>query len=128
MTQLHGKDIKVGDKVFSILHGPGEVVGIRPENTYPLAVFFDSTGIYTFDSNGKVLKSNPGICLFWDEMNLVLAPKPWRINEGDYFPMVGLRIQVEVVFRDGCTDTGKSDDFNWVVDGEADDIMKWRLA
>lgn len=45
------KDAKVGDKVWSCMHGCGEITNIDKDNIYELEILFDDseTDLYTFD-------------------------------------------------------------------------------
>lgn len=66
MATLDGIEVVVGDKVFSLLHGWGTVIGIR--SPYVEADF--STGNHTIScGNGSRL-------LYWDEVVITPPPKP----------------------------------------------------
>jgi hypothetical protein len=45
---------KVGDKVFHLQHGWGEVTIIDTEQAYPITVFFNNNEMYTFTKEGCV--------------------------------------------------------------------------
>ena len=71
MTTLHGKEIKVGDKVWSTVRGWEEVIAIDAENPYPII-----TGKSSYTTEGRYLRDIAFVSLFWQEMMLVPKPEP----------------------------------------------------
>lgn len=77
------KDAKIGDRVWSILHGWGVIKDVivddSDENTYPLEVAFDHKGSnrsYTYD--GKHYNHEVSPTLFWQEFDLPKFERPKR--------------------------------------------------
>lgn len=70
-------DVKVGDRVWSVLCGWGVVVDIDTSH-YPVDVNFDagSCDCFTFEGKQEIRDTSPA--LFWDEIKIVPPPRPKR--------------------------------------------------
>lgn len=69
--------IKVGDRVWSVVYGWGEVTNIH-ENYFPIEVRFDSGGRDQYLTTG-VSEEDQLQTLFWDEVKITPPPKPKRM-------------------------------------------------
>lgn len=67
---------KVGDRVWSITKGWGEIIRIDGGYGYPIEVKYDSTGYDTFTFGGYSLKTHVTRSLFWDEIVIDAPVKP----------------------------------------------------
>jgi hypothetical protein len=61
---------KVGDKVFHLQHGWGEVTIIDTKQAYPIIVCFDNNEMYSFTKEGRVIKSDKTPTLSFTEYTL----------------------------------------------------------
>ena len=74
MITLNGWEVKVGDKLWSVMHGEfGGVVRIKDYIELRFASL--STGFFGLD--GSYFKDGPQV-LFWDKVEIVPPPKPRR--------------------------------------------------
>ena len=74
------KDAKVGDRVWSFIHGWGEVTEIYCDRSpYTIRVLFGDNSSRLFTVDGKWDTSNPNPILFWDEIKFEIPVKPKRI-------------------------------------------------
>lgn len=72
----------LGDRVWSITKGWGEIVGIDKNAGYPLQVKWDSAGIDTFTFDGHLVRTHTTRTLFWDDAIPIIAPtKPPSMGE-----------------------------------------------
>jgi hypothetical protein len=73
MTTTTFENAKVGDKVYSVAFGWGEVICTDGFEHYPLGVRFQNTDIDThyFTLDGCYYADNPIRSLFWTEMKVV---------------------------------------------------------
>ena len=67
---------KVGDRVWCILSGWGEVRGIDSSKAYPIAVYFTRDEFKTYTVNGLYLDGDLNQTLFWDEVVIDAPLKP----------------------------------------------------
>ena len=66
---------KVGDKVWSLVHGWGVISRIESYSDYPIKVNFEkSFDSFTFD--GKLYASNKHQSIFLDEVKIIAPEKP----------------------------------------------------
>lgn len=69
---------KVGDKVWHLEHGWGDITVISPHEEYPIVVTFDYdidiSDCYTY--SGKANKYSLARTLFWDEIEIIAPSKP----------------------------------------------------
>lgn len=76
------KKFEVGQKVYSLAHGWGEVEEIRKDNSeFPIMVNFRKSGVYSFTENGRLFSYAP-VSLFHYEPEIV-EPK-WQPKEGEW--------------------------------------------
>ena len=78
MKEAMFKDAKVGDKVWSVQEGWGEISQIAPTSAWPVRVEFPNknSNSYTFD--GKEYECHDLPTLFWDEVKIDPPPRPKR--------------------------------------------------
>jgi hypothetical protein len=70
------KDVKVGDKVWSVVNGWGKVYYIYDHNNFNTYIKVEFRDCYTcYDVNGKA-EFNEMPSLFWDEVKIEAPPKP----------------------------------------------------
>jgi hypothetical protein len=77
----------VGDRVWSITKGWGEITKILKHSSFPIHVKYDSTGYDTFTFDGYLIEAYIMRSLFWDEVKIE-APKK---------PMPDLKVDTKVV-------------------------------
>lgn len=71
------KDAKVGDKVWSVRHGWGEIIAVDGLGIpYPVRVSFCPVVSILFTISGKEETDDTNPTLFWDEVEIVAPPKP----------------------------------------------------
>lgn len=71
---LDGREVKVGDKLWSCVYGWGEVCDIKYEDAYPIAVRFEVyTTIYTSDGRYDTDQLRT---LFWNEIDITPPAPP----------------------------------------------------
>ena len=86
------KSASVGDRVWSITRGWGEITKILNHSSFPIHVKYDSTGYDTFTFDGYLLESYVMRSPFWDEVVIDAPVKP----------MPGLQVDAKVlVWEDG---------------------------
>jgi len=73
---LHGKEIKVGDKVWSYVEGWGVVEDIYPNFKKSIVVDFKNN-LIDFTLNGKEWESDINPTLFWEERTLMYIGVDW---------------------------------------------------
>ncbi len=72
MITLNGHEVKVGDRLWSVMHGEfGKVVGIKDY----IELRFASLSTCFFGLDGSYFKDGPQL-LFWDKVEIVPPPKP----------------------------------------------------
>lgn len=67
-----------GDKVYCIIEGWGEVIGIKRNVNFPILVRFISKNELVYSLDGKSTKCKIQT-LFWDELELVAPTKPLTV-------------------------------------------------
>lgn len=67
---------KIGDRVWSLTKGWGEIIRIDYDSVYPLSVKYDSGGIVTFTFGGYLFIDGAIQSLFWDEVVIEAPAKP----------------------------------------------------
>lgn len=76
MITLHGEEIRVGDRVWSIPLGWGEVTELDENNSdYPICVKFEG-GSRLFTDDGKLYKKDENPILFWQPIEFEIPKKP----------------------------------------------------
>lgn len=95
MITLHGEEVKVGDKVWDIHRGWGEVIQLYNENdNYPICVLFEGFWEKYTKEGGLFIESRVP-SLFWQPIEIEIPKKPkqkekawqWvcRDNDGKYW-------------------------------------------
>jgi len=75
---LDGREVKVGDMMWSAVTGYGAVTSVRLTDDYPICLRSDRLGSNNyFSSNGAFYKGGPR-CLFWSEPKFDPPPPPKR--------------------------------------------------
>jgi len=72
------ENAKVGDKVWSINYGWGEITEIYTGDTYPICVRFVGESGITYTLNGYIDEFDMNPTLFWDELQFEIPVKPKR--------------------------------------------------
>lgn len=82
MTTLHGEEINVGDRVWSLFLGWGEVVELHDKNStsYPIGVQWKE-GFGRFSEDGKLYKKDLSPVLFWQPVEIKIPKKPKRTEK-----------------------------------------------
>ena len=70
------KDAKVGDKVWDVRRGWGEVFYIEHTGKYPIYVKFDNSRNGTFGTDGKDFAGDTNPSIYWDEFRIIPPKKP----------------------------------------------------
>ena len=67
---------KVGDRVWSIEFGWGEILSLGESETYPVKVFWKNQAWESYTLEGKQLARHVCRTLFWDEVKIDAPHKP----------------------------------------------------
>ena len=70
------ENAKIGDKVWSVGFGWGEVSSIVERDTYPIKVLFSGRNKTTYTLEGKQLANHVHQTLYWDEVVFKAPTKP----------------------------------------------------
>lgn len=94
MITLHGEEVKIGDRVWSILRGWGEVRNLVHEEwtNYPICVKFEADYNW-FTQDGKFRTGDTTPVLFWQPIEFEIPKKPkqkekawqWVCKTGDKY-------------------------------------------
>ena len=74
------ENAKVGDKVYDIRYGEGEIISIKESSEHPVGVGFPNIPykiIYKF--NGLEYRDHKNRILFWDKPQIIAPPRPKRM-------------------------------------------------
>ena len=113
---LHGYPVEVGDRVWSLEYGWGEVIKIYPEEKYPVLVRFEAQSLRIFFDPSEVQT------LFWQPVEITPPPKPEPEIDWTKVPQ-GAPVEVRnsivdnwqpAVFIAYAPKTITKDNFNWV--------------
>jgi len=74
---LDGREVKVGDRMWSAVSGYGVVTSIYLADDYIICLRADGLGSNNYCSNGAFYKGGPR-CLFWSEPKFDPPPPPKR--------------------------------------------------
>lgn len=77
MNETTFENVKVGNKVWSIIHGWGTVKRFIT-GLYPIEVVFNDSTVKSFAFNGKLSEGHTNRTLFWDEIKISPPPRPKR--------------------------------------------------
>lgn len=79
MVTLHGEEVKVGDKVWDIHRGWGEVTEIHYKkfHNYPICVSWEDYHVW-ITKDGKVEVDEEMPSLFWQPIVFEIPKKPYR--------------------------------------------------
>lgn len=69
---------KVGDRIWNVVQGWGEVIQIDNDPIYPLGIQFENGIAEKFTLDGKGNRRDKYPCLYWDEIKIIPPPKPKR--------------------------------------------------
>lgn len=67
---------KIGDRVWCMRNGWGEILGASGLDDYPIAVRFKGDGFKTYTLGGFYSEDEVTQSLFWDEVMVVAPKKP----------------------------------------------------
>ena len=69
--KLHGEEVKVGDRVWHVCHGWGEVSGLDDDEDiyYPILVHWEGRDEW-FTENGKLCDADRDPSLFWQAIEI----------------------------------------------------------
>ena len=74
--ELDGIEVKIGSRMYSLLHGWGDVVDISMFSQYPIRLLIlERSQKLIYTANGKADLSNANRTLFWD-VPVITPPKP----------------------------------------------------
>ena len=110
------KDVKVGDKVWGIRRGWGEVSYIEHTGKYPIFVKFSSYVSGKFSTEGKEFVNDINPTLYWDEFRIVPPKKP--------LPDLDIDTKV-LVWDDGDVDKTRAHFHSFTKDGR---IVTWECG
>jgi hypothetical protein len=88
------EDAKVGDRVWSMQSGWGEVVENIPLADYGVSVKFDNNAYGSYSVCGRFQKSDLMPTLFWNEVKFEIPKKP----------LPDLEVDTKVLVWDRCSD------------------------
>jgi hypothetical protein len=113
------KNAKIGDRVWSMAKGWGEVVAIGYDMPCPIVVEFPDYGRRPYSLDGRYNKNDINPELFWGEIKLEV-PKP---------PLPKLEVDTKVIVWDGCYGTSRRHFSHFDSDGNihcfTDGATKW---
>lgn len=95
---------KVGDKVWCIRSGWGEVRSIDSTKAYPIAVYFTSDEFKTYTVDGLYDEEDLNQTLFWKEV-VIDAPKKPRSDSAlpvEEKQISALRDQIAIAYMQSC--------------------------
>lgn len=75
MITLHGDEVRVGDKVWHMSFGWGEVTELDSSD-YPICVQFEGFKLDWFTEDGKIYAEDNIPILFWEPTELEIPKKP----------------------------------------------------
>ena len=99
---------KVGDRVWSIKEGWGEIIEIDYDSDYSLSVKYDISGTDTFTFGGYEFIADPMRTLFWDEV-VIEAPQK---------PLPDLKVDAKVLVWDSKRELARTAHFCCFEDGK----------
>ena len=99
---------KVGDRVWSIKEGWGEIIEIDYDSDYSLSVKYDISGTDTFTFGGYESIADPMRTLFWDEV-VIEAPQK---------PLPDLKVDAKVLVWDSKRELARTAHFCCFEDGK----------
>ena len=70
------KDAKVGDKVWDVRRGWGEITNTKYIHDYPIEVIFPDSEYVTYSIEGKELLDDINPSIYWDELRIIPPKKP----------------------------------------------------
>lgn len=70
------EDAKIGDKVWCMRSGWGEICGIHLKDKYSISVYFPNAEYKRYTSDGFYNEDDATRSLFWDEVTIVAPEKP----------------------------------------------------
>jgi hypothetical protein len=85
---------KVGDRVWSFIHGWGVIIKVGRSSDFPIYAEFSTAnddGYESYSYEGRSLLSDYHPTLFWDEINFTIPSKPkakWKLINGVKIPNI----------------------------------------
>ena len=95
--KLHGEEVKVGDKVWHVINGWGEVSGLDDDDGiyYTILVHWADRDEW-FTEDGKLCDADRDPTLFWQPIEFKIPKKPKQIKKEKAWQWVYFDEQVEV--------------------------------
>ena len=102
MTSTTFENSKVGDKVWSIDSGWGEIRARYGSVTYPLGVYFSNGEYRTYTLGGLYTEYDKTQSLFWDEIVNEVPAKPTTVLQVDAKKVSELRDHIAIAYMQSC--------------------------
>lgn len=90
------RDAKVGDRVWGVRHGWGEVSTVDSSSEWPIEVMFEAQDDYgephqdAYTFSGRLYQEDCNPTLFWDEIKFEVPEKPARLMDRTFEGWVNL--------------------------------------
>lgn len=83
MITLHGEEVRVGDRVWHLFHGWGEVTDIEEDRSYPIRVQWEEEeeDYDWFSREGKAYIKEKTPTLFWQPVKFETPKKPKQMEK-----------------------------------------------
>ena len=96
------RDVKVGDRVWEVKKGWGEIYEVDGASPWPIKVSFVVVGVGTtasFTYEGKDMDDDLHPTLFWDEIVITAPEKPVKLAERTFEGWVNLYEDMQPYFH-----------------------------
>lgn len=113
MITLHGEEVNIGDKVWDIHRGWGEVIQLYNENhDYPICVIFE--GFWErYTKEGRLYIGSKAPTLFWQPIEYKIPKKPKKEKAWQWVHKIGEKYWITHGYY-----TSKEDVLNNIPDAE----------
>lgn len=74
------RNAKVGDRVWDIIYGWGNIISVIKNDPFPIAVDFSNGKTISYKFNGKNNDTDINPRLFWDEIKYEIPEKPFNLE------------------------------------------------
>ncbi|MFR4518588.1 MAG: hypothetical protein ACLT40_01345 [Fusobacterium sp.] len=74
------RNAKVGDRVWDIIYGWGNIISVIKNYPFPIAVDFSNGKTISYKFNGKNNDTDINPRLFWDEIKFEIPEKPFDLE------------------------------------------------
>lgn len=75
------RNAKIGDKVWDIIYGWGNIISVIKDYPFPIAVDFSNGKTISYKFNGKNNDTDINPRLFWDEIKFEIPEKPFDLED-----------------------------------------------